>query len=99
MTVRPPSGRSKGHADLFGKVAKASPISFRGFLGLREQPLARFEPLPVKQYPESIIHRFLQVLLAPEVTLLAVSCTRSLLQRIEIRLRPALPTCNSMRVI
>ena len=37
------------------------------------QTLARFEPLPVEQWPESIIHRFLQVLLAPEVTPVATS--------------------------
>ena|ERR1035438_5900702 len=71
------SGKSSGHyrapAEVprrsVPRVGKAPPIGFRPVVGLRQQALARFEPLPVEQWPESIIHRFLQVLLAPEVTL------------------------------
>ena len=55
MTVRPLSGRSKGHADLLGKVAKASPISFRGFLGLREQPIARFHAQLRSKYAVNLV--------------------------------------------
>jgi len=38
-------------------------------LDWRQQGLARFEPFPFEQRPESIIHGFLQVLLTSQITL------------------------------